>query len=339
MTAAAGPTPPAAAPPAAGPPPGYPAPYGPPPGYPPPPYYMPPMRRATAGPMIEDTFGVFGKDLVIYLVVFAVFAAVVAGISMLLTYLAFGVPEPSIGFSTNLIQAFGPNALGAYLALALLDGVINAIIGAIVTATIVYFAVQRYRGAAITLRQAFDEGVKRLLSVLVAGIIVQVAVTALIVLPATVILFGAFSLDLGLIGFGCLALLLAGMLAVFLIVVWSLYAPAIMIEGQGAVASLSRSWQLTKGHRVSIAVAGFVVLLVAGLVEAAVLFGFGLAGGVVLVAIGTIIGTAITGAWAWIFVSVAYDLIVKEPQPAMWPPPYMGPAPMPPSPPPSPPPS
>ena len=312
------------------PPPAYPY-GGPPPGYPPPYYAPPPMKRATAGTMIGDTFGVFGKDFPLYVGIFLVYAAISVGITFGLTALFLRFPSPTVAPTGFDFSAFGTDVILAFIGLSVGVAIINAIVEAVVVGTIAYVAVQRYRGMAVTLRQALDQGIKRFLSILGAGIVIGLIVVGLILVPLGVLLAGAVTLNLGLIGIGVLLLLVFGTLVLYLVLAWCLYAPVIMIEGQTALRSLSRSWELTRGHRLSIFGAGFAIAIIAAIVSVALSFPFGLTDNLYFAAIGSVLATAITGSWILILTAVAYQLIIAGPGYGAW---YPAPVPAsPPSPP------
>ncbi len=318
------------------PPPSYPY-GGPPPGYPPPYYAPPPTKRATAGTMIGDTFRVFGKDFLLYVGIFLVYAAISVGITLGLTALLLRAASSTVTLTGFNLTALGTTVLLEFIGLTIGVTIINAVLQAVVVGTVIYFAVQRYRGAAVTWRQALDQGIKRFLSILGAGIVIDLVIVGLIVIPLGVLIAGAFTLNLGLIGIGLLLFVVFGILVLYLVLAWSLYAPVIIVEGQTAVRSLSRSWELTRGHRLSIFGAGLVVAIVAGLVSAALSIPFGLTGNPFVASIGTVLGTAITGSWILILTAVAYHLITTEPKFGAWYPPYAPSSPPAPSAPPAPP--
>src|SRR6266566_1548289 len=112
------------------------------------------------------------------------------------------------------------------------------------------------------------------------------------------------------------ALVLGGILAIYVSVALSLYAPAIMIEGVGAVDGLKRSWALTKGHRLSLFGASFVVGLLSAVVTGAITFPAGLPGLWLVSLVARALASAIVVPWAVILAAVAYDLILR-PFPSM----------------------
>ena len=92
-------------------------------------------------------------------------------------------------------------------------------------------------GKPFTIQSAYSQGVKRLGSVIGSSFLVGLAVT----IPAI-----AVGACLSVVRVGFLAVLLVIPIAIFLGTRWSLYSPAIVVDDIGAVAGLTRSWELTK---------------------------------------------------------------------------------------------
>ncbi len=253
----------------------------------------------------------FLKDIFVYLGVYLVYAVVTSLVTLAITTLAISLPLASV--SPFAIPSNIGNLLAAFLVVAVVVAILDAIIGAIVSGMTTYYAVQRYRGSPTTTNMAFGEGVRRVLSIIGAQILIALAAMVLVFIPVFVLIAGAYLGDFVLVGVGLLLLLVLGFLALYLLVGWSLSTPAIMMEGRGAFASLSRSWELTRGHRLSIFAAGFVVLLLAAVVGAILEGIFGIAG-TYSAAVGSLLATAVTGSWIVIMTSVVYQLIISEPR-------------------------
>jgi len=282
-----------------------------------------PPRRATVGSILGDTFSVFGKDLPTYVLVYLLYGAATTGLSLALSLLVFGFPFTGVpgapGFSTLLLV----------IAFTVGIAVVDLIIASIVTASLTHFALQRYRGAPATLGDAFGVGGRRFLSVLGASLVQGLLLTGLLAVGLVVLLFGALTLDLGLMCGGGLLVLVLLPVAIYVAIALSLYAPAIVVEGRSAIAGLRRSWELTRGRRLTL----FLVLLVLGLMTAAISVAvslpFAFVPGEIGPEIGGVIATAITGSWVVIMGAVAYHLIGTEstwaPVPGYAPPPLWGP--------------
>lgn len=307
---------PRAAAPAGYPPAGYP----PPPAWPyatmppPAPYY--PTQRASATEMVSGMFDVWTKNIKDFFLVYLVLALANGGIVALLSYALFqtffagGGLIPSAPTSANLL---------ALLAFAILSVIISVVITSIVTGGMTEYAVRRFHGETITLRQALERGLQRFLSILGANVLLTLTVFALVLLPL-ILIVPVLILGLGnpasVIVAVCglfLAFVIGGVIAIFVYVALCLYAPAIMMENMGAVGGLQRSWALTKGHRWSLFGAILLTAILGVLVSVAITVPAGLAGNLFVSILATVLASAIVGPWLVILVAVAYDLIVRSP--------------------------
>lgn len=331
--------PPAAAPAAAGaPPPASPsAPYGPAPPYAnlyPAPYgyqyYGPPPKRATVSRMLEDTFHLFGADILTYLGVYLAVGLINVGATLLLTWLGFGVPS----VTSTPSGTFGLSAADLILRTVLVIlalGLLSAVIGAIVISSVTHFAVQRYRGTAERLEEAFAHGLRRFLSVLGAQLLLLLITAGAFTIPFAFLVIGALTRDIPLILLAAFLLVVLGIVAIYLTIAFLLYVPAIVMEGQSALGGLKRSWDLTRGHRLDLFLTLLILGAIIGAITFAISFGFTLSGNAYLAAAGSVLAGALTGSWLVLLASVAYQLISTEP-PLYYgaPPPYAYPPPVPP---------
>lgn len=138
-------------------------------------------------------------------------------------------------------------------------------------------------------------------------------------IPVIIPLFGlGIVMGLGIV-FGMLFLLVPG---VILMVIWTVAAPVCVLERPGVFASLSRSRNLTRGHRwpifglfVVYLVAYFVITMVLGGIVGA---GAAAAGGESAISVASIIAATVGGALAGIVTSagvasIYYELrVIKE---------------------------
>lgn len=122
----------------------------------------------------------------------------------------------------------------------------------IVTGAVVYGVFQQVRGQPAGLGDCLRVGFSRLLPVLGIGIIVAVLVTL-----------------------GLLALVIPGIL---LQLMWWVAVPVAVVERLGVVGSMQRSAKLTSGEKGTI----FLILLVLGLIQFAVIFGIAFVAAMVL---------------------------------------------------------
>src|SRR2546426_241179 len=173
-----------------------------------------------------------------------------------------------------------------------------------------------------------------------AIVLLNLIIFGLVILPALLILVALFAglsgaSALAIVCGGLVAFVVVGVLAIFLYVSLALYAPAIMMENASAVGGLSRSWQMTRGHRWSLFGAILVTAILVGVISIAISIPLGLvgsAGGLIVAAFVSVVSSALVsafvGSWIVILVAVAYDLLVRHPTPYFGAaPPYMpGPA-------------
>jgi hypothetical protein len=197
------------------------------------------------------------------------------------------------------------------------------------------YSVRRLRGESITLEQALRRGLQKFLSILGAQVLIGLLVFAVVFVPLLLLLPLAFvgpAFDpASAIALICGALTLfavGGVIALYLVVRLSLYAPAIMIEDTNAVSGLKRSWTLMKGHWWSLFGAILAVTILAIVINVAITTPAGVLRNPTVSIVTSAIATAITGAWLVITDAVAYDLIVRDRQLVPWsaPPYYPGPA-------------
>ena len=281
---------------------------------PPVPLWGPPpptVKRATVGTILGDTLSTFGKDFVVYFGIFLIYGAAITLSTLLATALVFGNPSGSVEVPT----AGGPlvfDALYLYLALLVVIAVVGLVIQSILTATLTVFAVHRHQGTAITIGEAFRRGLPKFISILGAsllpGLLIGVSLAAILGL----LLYGALTLNLGLMcGAGVLLLAMIPV-TIYVTIALSLYAPPIMMEGKSALGGLSRSWELTRGRRLTLFGVFIVLGLLAFAISLAATIPFVFVANPYLSSIGQIVATAITGSWTAIMAAVAYNLIMSS---------------------------
>ena len=115
------------------------------------------------------------------------------------------------------------------------------------------------------------------------------------------------------VGIGFFLLIIPGL---FLITMWSVGAPAIVVEGIGSIDAFGRSWSLVKGHGWSVFGALILILLIVIVVQfVLVLIGAAIGLGGVIVA--SIIASALTAPIYSIAVSVLYFDLAGSAAPAV----------------------
>ncbi len=265
--------------------------------------------------MIGDTVHVWAKKFFEFFAMFLLFGLINAAAAFSISYALTGLTTVGSGFGIPSVGTAATSLPLVLLALASI-GIVNAVVAAVFTGAASYMAVHVHRNSTLGVRAALQEGAKRLLSVLGAGVLVEIVVLGLFLVPFAVILAGLVTVNLVLIGIGFLVFILAIPFAIFLVLSFGVYAPVIMIEGSRAVESLRRSWEYMRGRRLSFFGAGIVIWLLA----VAIQIPFGLAsvvvtlsGDPILTVAGsyatTVLGTAIAGSLLIILASVTYSLI------------------------------
>lgn len=144
----------------------------------------------------------------------------------------------------------GPPDMGAYVqnpwgdSVAIILGILNWLLTYLVTAALVYGTLEDLRGNKVSVGECFSQGLARMFPVLGVAIV------------ATIIM-----------GIGLVILIVPGIIAI--IMLW-VAIPVAVVERRG-LGSLSRSAQLTKGHRWQL----FGLFLILLLIVFGVSFGFG----------------------------------------------------------------
>ncbi len=320
-------------PPPAGAPAGYPPPYAPPTV---PPYgaYAPPVR-ADFSTIFSGTFRVWTENFPPLFAVYLVLGLLVGGLSVAAAFAIYGVPYVAGGFLGVGGTTPSLSDAAAYVAYQVAIVLIAWVVGSAVLGGVTDFAIRRHRGEAVPIMASMSRGFSRVLSIMGANLLVTVITSGVVLLWGVLLAVGALALVAGGVSAGGLALVCGGLVAlpfVFVLVIYlwlalSLYAPTIMIEGKHAVDSLGRSWALTRGHKWSLLGAVLVVGILVVVVDGVIVFMGSIGGNWAVEVVATAIGAAVTASWIPILVAVAYDLIVRSPQPSMWPPAMMPPPP------------
>ena len=266
------------------------------------------------------------------------YLAVSVGTALLLYVLLLGTSARFVfGLDPTASPAAVLAALNAFLLVLLVFALVSLVVSTLIQGAVSHYAVLRHRGAAISFAFSFRRAATRFFTLL-GGILLYTGVLVGVLAFALVPLFAGLStLNLALLGLGILALIPAAIVALYLALALSVVVPAIMMEDVGVLASFRRSWQMTKGHRLSIFGAFFVLGLISGAITVAVAFAFGaLADPVVSLLVQLVVSGALA-SWNIIAPAVAYDLIAREPRYAPfwgWPgPPVAAPPTSPPGPP------
>jgi len=277
-------------------------------------------KRATVGTILSDTLSTFGKDFAMYVGIFLIYGAAITLGTLGATTLVFGSPSGSVEFPTSTGSP-SIDTLLRFVVLLIMIAFAGILIQSILTATLTVFAVHRHQGKDIKLGEAFRQGLPKVLSVLGASLLPGLLIGAVFAAILGVLLYGALTLNFGLICGAGLLLLVMIPVTIYITIALSLFAPPIVMEGTSAIGGLKRSWQLTQGRRLTL----FGVFIVLGLLSIAISIvaslPFFLVTDPYIASLGGIISTAITGSWTLIMASVAYNLITSS---GVSPPPGLG---------------
>jgi len=291
--------------------------------------------------MLSGLFDVWTKNFLPFFVVYLALGAATGALGAVVSYAIFGTVSLGGGFFGVPTTTLPTVDFGLLILSLIATFAISAILTSIVSGAMTEYAVRRYRGEPMTVEQAFRRGLQRFLSILGANILLGLLILGLVTLPFLLILvalvagLGGATSAVALLCGGLVLLVVLGVLALFLYVSLVLYTPAIMMENESAVGGLSRSWQMTRGHRWSLFGAILVTFILAGVITAAISFPLNLVGSVggpIVAAFVSVVSSALVsafvGSWIVILVAVAYDLLVRRPTPYFGAaPPYMpGPA-------------
>lgn len=212
--------------------------------------------------------------------------AAVCQLPVLVLQLLFGDPN-QLAEAARRGEQPDPALLLTSAGLALGFGLLAAFLAILQQAVILHGAFQDMRGRPVRLEESVRLAMGRLLPVF--GLMVV--------------------MGLG-VGFACLLLLVPGLM---LAVAWQVALPACVVERLGPIRSLSRSAQLTKGHRWKLFGLMLVVILIGALAGGTVA-GAALTAGRVPGLVLRWLVNAVVGAYGAIVAIVAYhDLrVVKE---------------------------
>ncbi|MGQ0797692.1 MAG: hypothetical protein ACT4OI_07515 [Methanobacteriota archaeon] len=211
-------------------------------------------------------------------------------------------------------------ALNTFLLGVAVLSLVSLVLSSFLQGVVSHYAVLRHRGSSISFAFSVRRAARRF-PVLLAGILLYTGILVGVLAIAFVPLFaGSATLNFALLGLGILAMIPAAIIALYLALALSLVVPSIMMEDVGVLASFRRSWQMTKGHKLSIFAALFVLGLISGAITIAVAFPVGAFADPIASFFVQLIVGGILGSWNVIAPAVTYDLVAREPRYA----PYRG---------------
>ena len=243
----------------------------------PPPVYP----RLDVGDVLQTSAGLIGKNFASFLAVALLFGVPGLILNGILTKIVMGsmVEMQQAAMSGDfgrIMDAFPMNSV----ILSMAGGFVNAVLVYMGMGTLMYAAVESLAGRQHSVGEVLSRGLSSGPSVAIVAVVIMVAQTVAILPGALATGLGTAGAAAG--GFEALlcCLLPSGVLMilipfVYVIIVLFLAIPSAVLERLGPIESLSRSVQLTKGHRGTI----FLILFLMGLVMLFVAFILGLAGG------------------------------------------------------------
>jgi hypothetical protein len=172
------------------------------------------QRELSIGEILSQTFHLYSRNFVQYLIPFLV-AGIVTGLVTMVVRSAIVVPEAPLHPTSQQLLAWFPTFLTATVTSIFLSGIVSWIANSISTGITIKFTSDMLERGQANLQTSFNFTLTKLLPLLAASIITGI-----------------------LIVLGFVALIIPG---IILALMFSLVYPVIMLEGTGVLGSLSRS--------------------------------------------------------------------------------------------------
>jgi len=192
------------------------------------------------GKLITDTFNIYKKNWFYYLAIVVPFVLINSligwGIFRTITGTAYlpGIYFPDTWSLWNLFAILGFGLLGA---------LVGIIISALMNNVLIHAVAQQYHTQQISLGNALSAGIRKLVAVLLAGLLRGIII---------------FVLMITIIGIP---------FAIYYMVKWIFVTHVILFEGKGVSESLSRSSDLTKDNWWRIVVYVIIVAILTGIIS------------------------------------------------------------------------
>jgi len=279
--------------------------------------------RVRFSTILSSMFKVWSENFLTFFVVFLVLALVNNLIAALLAYALLGTFEIGAGVLPGVPSAVLPSvSLWNLILFALLAVIEGIIINSIVVGGMTEYAVRRHRGEKMSLDQALRRGLEKFPSIFGAALLLGLLTFGLVLLPLLVLIpsisLGGPSSSAAIVAIcgSLIGFVIGGIVALYVTIAMSLYAPAIMIEDTNAIGGLSRSWRLTKRRWWTLFGAFFVAGILVLLITLALTLPVGIFRNTIASMIASSVASALVGAWFLILAAVAYDLLVRQPSAA-----------------------
>ena len=222
--------------------------------------------RFSFGTTITDIFGIIGRNFLVLsaiaLLLYGLPSAIFAVI--LMDYMTALFTDPALQ-NPNVPLNF--DFLGTIGITAVVGGIVSIIIAIVTQGALIWAALHDLEGGKPEFGAAFRAGLRFFFPILGFTLIFYVMVGAVFAVPFMLFAGGSF-------GFGFTAIFLLSIpLLFFLLVVFIGAAPAIVAERCGPIDGMSRSWELTAGHRwkllAMILIFGIVLMIVSSTISGA----------------------------------------------------------------------
>lgn len=178
-----------------------------------------------------------------------------------------------------------PAAANAMLGMLFLLGLVSMVFIGVVFGALTRQTAQAYTGGRVSIGDGFVSGLRALLPMVVAGILMYIAMFVLFMIVAfgAGIVAGLFGLANSIIGvvIGGLFGLVAAILAIAFLASFFAVLPVIVVERKGPIAALTRSWALARGGRLRIVGVFFVSWLITTLPVLGIMLAIGTAAALV----------------------------------------------------------
>ncbi|MFL6799743.1 MAG: hypothetical protein ACJ8F3_20295 [Xanthobacteraceae bacterium] len=197
------------------------------------------------------------------------------------------IPMVLLSQGETLTPASLPGDINSKLGVMLLGVFLSVILYTLSQAIVLYAAFQDMRGRPVSLTESLQVGLRRFFPIV--GLAISLSVFA---------------------GFAAIFLVVPG---IILFTMWYVATPICVVERLGPFASMGRSRRLTKGHRWRVFGLILLLLVISGIVSPSLGLALGAIGGPKLVLLGSLLWSAVWGAFYAIAGVVAYhDLRVAK---------------------------
>ncbi len=244
---------------------------------PPPASFRPPPQPVEVGTLVSRTFAVWSKHVWLFAGFFAVAVMLPAFVVGMIAALAVGAGTSEGGLQGGSSTAFLVTTVSVGFPLILVAAFVNM-------GGLTYGAIQGLAGRPVAFGTMFSVGFRRLLPMIVAGIVIGLAVGLgflLLIVPGVIL--------------GC------GLAAAM---------PVVVAEKMGPLDAIRRSWELTSGSRGTIFLTGLIFVLInLGLTLVGIVLGLI----PILGQLASLIINVVTGSLGTIWLAVVYhDLRVAK---------------------------